>query len=358
MGPVMERYRDISRCYEILGLKPSATPDQVKQAYRDLCKVWHPDRFGHDPRLQQKAQEKLKEINEAYEHLRNYRPSRQAPRPTWHPPPPAPEPGPPGTDSTWGGAERSDVPKAPPDVAEPPSKKSGIPSWITLLVAIIVMRLVSSHLGCPHQSTPTKVQESRPTNSSATQPINPKSQTPLPYHLPSLNRAASRRKEVQTSGKKGTPIPERGSANLQQDHDYSRALTARTLGYFTVGSTRDDVLRVQGTPTEFNDKEWKYGLSSVYFSGDRVETWDISPVSPLKARMLPSRPVEPILGYFTVGSTKDEVLAVQGTPTEFNERVWKYGLSSVYFSGGRVKTWDISPVSPLNARMVSTKATQ
>ena len=35
-------------------------------------KVWHPDRFGGDPRLQKKAQEKLKEINEAYEAVKNY----------------------------------------------------------------------------------------------------------------------------------------------------------------------------------------------------------------------------------------------------------------------------------------------
>jgi cytoskeletal protein RodZ len=42
---------------------------ELKSAYRDLAKVWHPDRFAHDPRLQQKAQEKLKEINDAYEQL-------------------------------------------------------------------------------------------------------------------------------------------------------------------------------------------------------------------------------------------------------------------------------------------------
>jgi hypothetical protein len=42
---------------------------ELKAAHRDLAKVWHPDRFLHDPRLQQKAQEKLKEINEAYEQI-------------------------------------------------------------------------------------------------------------------------------------------------------------------------------------------------------------------------------------------------------------------------------------------------
>jgi len=50
----------IDRCYEILGLQPGASLEQVKQAYRDLAMVWHPDRFSHNPRLQEKAQEELK----------------------------------------------------------------------------------------------------------------------------------------------------------------------------------------------------------------------------------------------------------------------------------------------------------
>ncbi|MFQ5682268.1 MAG: DnaJ domain-containing protein [Candidatus Binatia bacterium] len=60
---------NIQRYYETLGLKPGATPEEVKQAYRDLVKVWHPDRFSHDPKLQRKAQEKLKEINQTYDQL-------------------------------------------------------------------------------------------------------------------------------------------------------------------------------------------------------------------------------------------------------------------------------------------------
>ncbi|MFL6227527.1 MAG: DnaJ domain-containing protein [Pyrinomonadaceae bacterium] len=57
------------RCLEVLGLDPHASAQEIKAAYRDLAKVWHPDRFAHDPRLQQKAQEKLKEINDAYQRL-------------------------------------------------------------------------------------------------------------------------------------------------------------------------------------------------------------------------------------------------------------------------------------------------
>ena len=57
------------RFYEVLGVRPGASRQELKAAYRDLTKVWHPDRFTHDPRLQQKAEEKLKEINDAYEQL-------------------------------------------------------------------------------------------------------------------------------------------------------------------------------------------------------------------------------------------------------------------------------------------------
>jgi hypothetical protein len=51
---------------DVLALRPGATSVEIKEAYRDLVKVWHPDRFGSDARLRQKAEEKLKQINEAY----------------------------------------------------------------------------------------------------------------------------------------------------------------------------------------------------------------------------------------------------------------------------------------------------
>lgn len=61
---------DLTESYDLLGLSPGASPEELKVAYRDLAKVWHPDRFLHDPRLRAKAQEKLKEINEAYDRFR------------------------------------------------------------------------------------------------------------------------------------------------------------------------------------------------------------------------------------------------------------------------------------------------
>jgi len=77
---------DLSKAYELLGVKPGVSSTELKAAHRDLAKVWHPDRFVHDPRLQEKAQEKLKEINEAYELLISNKTPRAAP------PPRSPEP--------------------------------------------------------------------------------------------------------------------------------------------------------------------------------------------------------------------------------------------------------------------------
>jgi DnaJ domain len=79
---------DLDKCYELLGVAPGTPGRELKEAYRDLAKVWHPDRFAHDPRLQHKAQEKLKEINEAYERLTSggagrrahYQPTPREPR--------------------------------------------------------------------------------------------------------------------------------------------------------------------------------------------------------------------------------------------------------------------------------------
>lgn len=62
----------IEHHYQMLGLEPGASGVEIKQAYRDLVVVWHPDRFPENSRLQKMATEKLKEVNLAYEKLMEY----------------------------------------------------------------------------------------------------------------------------------------------------------------------------------------------------------------------------------------------------------------------------------------------
>lgn len=107
--------------------------EELKKAYRDLVKVWHPDRFGGNPGLQRKAQEKLKEINLAYERLQ----SRSTA------PPPQPRTGPASTSQAadHGPQRNSDRLKATK------------PTWL-VLAGLVAVALVSFSLLAEHSTRP------------------------------------------------------------------------------------------------------------------------------------------------------------------------------------------------------------
>ncbi len=54
--------------YEVLGIKEGASAEEIKTAYKELVKKYHPDKHQDNP-LYELAEEKLREINEAYETL-------------------------------------------------------------------------------------------------------------------------------------------------------------------------------------------------------------------------------------------------------------------------------------------------
>ncbi len=57
--------------YDALEVPRGASPEAVRQSYKELVKVWHPDRFGSDEKLRARATTKLQEINAAYEKLKD-----------------------------------------------------------------------------------------------------------------------------------------------------------------------------------------------------------------------------------------------------------------------------------------------
>jgi hypothetical protein len=132
---------EIQDCYRALELEPGASLEQVKQAWRELVKVWHPDRFPNDPNLQLKAQDRLKEINSAYESLQEFLASGT--------PPPKPRPPPPqSTDANAGqnhqrsrtGKERTEEPPPRPSEqrASAPTKSRAGYVWAVIVGAIIL----------------------------------------------------------------------------------------------------------------------------------------------------------------------------------------------------------------------------
>ena len=66
--------QDVDSAYKILGIDSNATDDEIKKAYREMAKKYHPDKvayLGEDVR--KSAEQKLQELNEAYEKIKKQR---------------------------------------------------------------------------------------------------------------------------------------------------------------------------------------------------------------------------------------------------------------------------------------------
>lgn len=61
--------------YETLGIRQDATDAEVKAAYKELVKKYHPDKYQNNP-LADLAEEKLQEVNEAYDMIMKERQGR------------------------------------------------------------------------------------------------------------------------------------------------------------------------------------------------------------------------------------------------------------------------------------------
>lgn len=74
--------------YRVLGLHPGATQEQIKEAYHELAKKYHPDNYT-DPNARELAEEKMVEINGAYDELTqgnrysDYRSEQSGPSNPW-----------------------------------------------------------------------------------------------------------------------------------------------------------------------------------------------------------------------------------------------------------------------------------
>ena len=373
----------IAKYLEVLGISPDASLNEVKQAHRDLASVWHPDRFPDNPRLRDKATEELKEINVAYETLIKYHEAHggfSAPADDA------------GEAPAYDGAETAERTPHQGENASPTSGDGEEPtgkSWlarhavlISVLIAICLVGVIYmvqarkrvDFRGIPTHPTPYQatVVESGPAPGQAAKPAPPgkipsaregATQKPAPQGNQHFSLGSSREQVLAAQG----PPQQAGESRWAYGSSYVDFTRGQVSGWlssslsplhvridparetgadsFTLGSSRDRVAAAQGTPTQVSKSRWTYGFSYVDFEKGKVKSWYSSSMDPLNVAMKPSQ--EPDGDYFTVGSTKDEVLAIQGTPTKLTETRWGYGYSYVDFERGRVARWYNSERDPL-----------
>lgn len=65
--------------YKVLGVSPDASDEEIKKAYRELARKYHPDNYQNSP-LSDLAEEKMKEVNEAYDLIKKMRESGSSQR--------------------------------------------------------------------------------------------------------------------------------------------------------------------------------------------------------------------------------------------------------------------------------------
>src|SRR5438094_3206271 len=336
------------RYYRVLGLAPGVSLEELKQTHRDLVKVWHPDRFVDDPRLQRKAQEKLKEINEAYEQIL----SDAFPAPTFvsSVPDSPPVPGRWATQASVEGSEP--IAPSPPQATRSLYYRNAVGLGVVGVGALaVVLGLMFNENSHPRDRTSAGVDGESSTEGPTTEADPSRSFT--------LGSSQDEVLAVQ-----GTPTSVEGNrwmydlssidfsegkvesyANLShnlrvQVRPASDPTTPRLPGYFTLGSSQDEVLEAQGTPTSIIGRRWRYEDSSVDFFEGRVASYsDGSRNLHVEMRSTGESSGARSRGYFTLGSSPDEVLAIQGTPTSIEGSRWNYETASVGFSEGKVESY-------------------
>ena len=84
-----------------------------------------------------------------------------------------------------------------------------------------------------------------------------------------------------------------------------------------------------------------YKGSEIDFQNGHVAGWKIDRASaPLRVKLWPEEAPHPDLAYFTLGSSKSDVIALQGTPTLFSDNKFSYGNSDVLFQNDHVVGWN------------------
>jgi hypothetical protein len=350
----------------VLELDSHATEKEIKAAYRTLVKVWHPDRFQNDPILKMSAQQKLQNVNAAYNFLTSKpdTPSRRS-RSTNANGPAQTEPGAAKANTT---ADWTPEPEGLLSLSRLNSIFGILLKVCLLVVAIVIGRYIWIAFDLPGLSSGDmhRVYDAGLDNVSKELP-GPEHRflETLEHDLKKMGMtgaaaaiATARQSEDAAAKTDETPqadaTPDTKPLKKQSGKQSSNSAPTQNSApaqrmihsYITIGSTRDEVIAQQGPPTATSDDKLVYGRSELDLKNGAVVGWRIDPIAnPIRVKLWPEHSVDTSQEYFTVDSTKDDVLVVQGTPTAFSRDKFEYGGSVVYFHNDRVISWKNDPTT-------------
>jgi len=349
-----------TRCeaLRVLELDSHATQKEIKTAYRLLIKVWHPDRFQGDATLKYSAEQKLKNVNIAYRILTE----TSEPKRDWEPAPAdtasQTEPGTTKTAADW-----------TPEIDRVTMLSMRLRWTFGLLFKIAVLAfaiLIGRYIWIAFDLPGLSGGDMHRVYDAGLD--NVQKELPGPQHrflvaiehdlrrLGLNGMAASVATELQAEESEATADeptkpepassdkPARKPSGKQSANPPPAPRVIRS--YITIGSTRDEVIAKQGPPTTSSEDKLVYGHSELDLKDGAVVGWRIDPASdPIRVKLWPEHSVDTSQTYFTVDSTKDDVLVVQGTPTAFSKDKFEYGGSVVYFHNDRVVSWKNDPTT-------------
>lgn len=293
-----------TRNYALLGIRPGDSWQKLRDSYKSVVRKWHPDRFPQSNTKHGVAEEKTKEINRAYQELQEYF-QQHGRMPLDEELPVTSQPDEVGTTAasprqpdtkytadpgTWTSTSRD-------------QKKTNAASRLRYSLILPVLFLAAYFFFWPTLD-----------------------------ELPHVDREAG--SSVATSD----THPEQTPQHVKKK-------------YFTTGSSLGEVHSIQGIPTRIEGDTWYYGDAKVVFLHGKVSSW----VDSADQNLLALSGQEPlsqqtVKQYFSTGSTKIEVRAIQGTPLREMDNVWDYGLSRIYFEKEKVVGWHESPLEPLRVK--------
>ncbi len=234
---------DFIRYYRELELKPGSEWEQARRQFKLLSQRWHPDRHHHNPDEKLRAERKQQAINEAMRAISDYyRANGNMPlRPRVKP-----------------GSRPIDIPGCAagdhtPDmdsVLQKEGGSSGAWFWFVLLLFVVS----ALWLLLPGQ---TRYPVPEPGIRPDTQDL----------------QAGLYREGAELPDNKKKPPPETVSPALSGSEEFIR-----------IGSSPEDVIRIQGEPLFKNGARWDFGPSYIEFRYNRVSGWHNSPMRPLRVK--------------------------------------------------------------------------